>query len=515
MFKLPLLERTYLEELPDINVPGNGTEYIPCIQDGLDKACSLDSLMQASFPNVLYYGADPTGVADSTQAFVDALTENQSVYIPWRSDFTNYRIGDLSFAGLDGRKLWSLGTTSYITTVGSHPLIKKKTGTVTNIFDTYGADGITLEGFRIDGFDRSANGIGTGGDNITLRDLSVTVCRWGYGQTAHYSQTSQLINCWFGNNVIGIRDIVDTTILGGSVFANKTCGIYLNTGASFNNINTRAEFNGNGGGAFTDGNNIFMHGADDNIICGNIDASYLAGVVIDGCSNVVGQLMLRRNGRSNSSSAGENSHLVVKGGSNNINLRIETKKGVEDDGSGPTTPKYCVAFDEQTSNRSVNISGGWEGFVTNPTIFLSGASNVSPSSTVKLTGPGAPKTPLISSSIAASGSAIISIRVPLNYGQNRRYAAKLAVTVRDETSFTTNYQVEFPLLVRRDSLTNDITFGAAGNEIGSAGYIQFGGGTMSLAAGALVETSTGYLTIPITCTNGDVNAVTVFMEAIL
>lgn len=68
--------------------------------DGLSKLLNKNS--------VLKYGADPTGVADSTAAFIACLADNDSAYVP-EGDFL---VGDLE---LDSKKINGLGTLKRLT----------------------------------------------------------------------------------------------------------------------------------------------------------------------------------------------------------------------------------------------------------------------------------------------------------------------------------------------------------------------------------------------------------------
>lgn len=486
----------------------------PNINPPMGRWVRLAGLETSYTPTVLDYGADPTGASDSTAAVLAALTANQHVYLNWRNGYSNYRVGDLSLSGLHGRKLWSRGAISYQTWFPNTPRIRKATGATSAIFDTQGVDCFTFEGFRIEGVDRSIPCIATGGDNITLRDMTCYMGKYGYGHDSRYGQTSQIFNSWFIDNKNGVKNIVDTTLVGGAIATNQEWGLYLGDGAEFNNINTRYEWNGFAQGtteAYVASGNIRCEGSQKgNVLNGTVDAGNTTGLLLVDAVGVSGSLTMRRNGRQNvSSNQMDNAHIAQQGACNDINIDAVF---IKDDGDLPSdttvTPQYCYVMNRSVQPQNVNINGTWTGYTVQPMTVLNGNGlNLR----TCLTGSGAPPVFDSTGSLAAAGSAVVTAYFPLNFNQNRRLTRTLKVTVRDNASDSNHYVAEFPVLVWRGTGTNNISFGTPSDKFGTAGYIRFGSGTIQLTLGTLSEAN-GFVVAPITVLNNAVGGVTVFLE---
>jgi len=305
---------------------------------------------------VLDYGADPTGSTNSTAAFQRANAASLDVVLPSAIPGTpnQFRLAD--WTPLDGTVVRSNGPTGYLTPYVTSNIIVKHSSAADGIIKTNGKKSITLQGFHMKGVDRSLPLIQGGGDNITLRDITGYEGFCGYGKidgTGITMQTSYVENCFFGNNIYGMKDLIDTTVEGGALFSNKTCGLYLGAGASFNNINTRYEFNGNSGGG-TDGFNIQMFQANENIIRGTVDAGYLGGISAISCNNFLIDALVRRNGRLNSGTANQDCHVFLQDCSDGL-ITLMSKAALGDGGVAPTTPKYSVWIFNSDPAKNSNI----------------------------------------------------------------------------------------------------------------------------------------------------------------
>lgn len=71
-----------ITELPAVTPPLTGDAVVPVVQGSVTSKATLTQLGSWFPVSVLNYGADPTGVADSTAAFVAALAAADNVYVP-------------------------------------------------------------------------------------------------------------------------------------------------------------------------------------------------------------------------------------------------------------------------------------------------------------------------------------------------------------------------------------------------------------------------------------------------
>lgn len=113
----------------DANYGKTLTDELVTVNINLDDKVSKNEL----FVSVKAYGAKGDGVTDDTQAFIDALSENKSVYVPFTSD--GYVIGSLTIQ--DGQSL-----------IGDQQktILKLKTGTD---WCTVHGTNIAVKNFRI------------------------------------------------------------------------------------------------------------------------------------------------------------------------------------------------------------------------------------------------------------------------------------------------------------------------------------------------------------------------------
>ncbi len=308
---------------------------------------------------VVDFGADPTGVANSTSAFIAANAAGLNVILPQQvtpGTPNQFRLAD--WTPLDGTVVTSVGPTGYLSPYYTSNILVKHASASDAIIKTNGKKSITFQGFHIKGVDRTLPLIEGGGDNITLRDITGYEGYCGYGKidgTGITMQTSYVENCFFGNNQFGLRGLIDTTVVGGALFANKTAGLYLGAGNSFNNINTRIEFNGQGGGTYSDGFNVEIYQADDNYIGGTIDAGYLGGISMIEAERTMVNALLRRNGRKDGGSNFEDCHVFLQD-CDNIVMTLMTKAQLGDGGASPTTPKYSIWLNNTDPGRNSNIT---------------------------------------------------------------------------------------------------------------------------------------------------------------
>lgn len=307
--------------------------------------------------DAIRYQADPTGTNLCNDAFTAALLANNALYLPPNIPGTTtqavYRLADWS-PPRPGCTVFSHGGFAF---PGPYygAMVKKHTSATNSIFNlasTTPSNSTTLSGFVIDGVNRSAHGIRQGADNLLFRDLVVAVCNDGFG--GGHGQTARFYNTHAYECVIGYKNQIDSKFYGAGATGCRTFGIRWEGGASFNQFIGRIEWNGRGSG-YSEGGNVSIMDARDNIIDATIDAGYLWGVrSIRGINNIVrGQL--RRNGRSD----GSDSCQIWLIGNDGFQFDGVWSSWVDDDGNPPTTPKYGVIIDggSSSSNKDISLTG--------------------------------------------------------------------------------------------------------------------------------------------------------------
>lgn len=476
-----------------------------------------------------------TGVADGnddTQAFLDTAIRFPFVLL---TPGATYKIGDLQLpSGCSVLSFRSIGHFSSIP--GLPPVVRRRNGSgVTALFDTRSRRELSFKGFHVKGASpdaaniRDAHGFRVGGYIITAEDLDVYECNHGWGgESGDVGQNTQMHRCSFGNNVIGITRIVDTTILGGRTISNKTHGIWLQTGNNFNRLHTRVEFNGNGGGTYSDGHNVQISNAEDCILDLTCDRAYLSGVRALGLKNSEIRGVFRRNGAKDTDFEGR-SQIYMKN-CENVTVSVETTTGLDDGGGGIETPRYAVHLDNaDIGNTGITIIGSLSGNTVAPILESNGAC----SSLVQIAH-GAPKRVVDSTQMTFSGSGPIAGGVTLSAG--RATAAKvetgnlapagtasfnitlptmpefthrpfkLKVSARNNASSAQGWYAEFPLLMRLGASGGTVawTAGAIAQEIafsGGPGYTTVNGaGQINIGLGAITTSPSGE-TFTLTVTN--------------
>ncbi len=296
--------------------------------------------------NVLDYGADPTGAADSTAAFNNAFAAG-SVVVP----FGKYLVSNINVAGRGHiRGSAPLGYTGDSSTSGltgsySKPVLLAKAGSGQPIFNMSNSRYATIEGLYLygNGFGGvgGARGIGSGAYNPTIRDCTFDSFDFGYGDDMKTSG-GQLLNNQFMKCNTAISGLEDALVMGGAVSANTT-GIHL-WASSVNIIGVRVEFNiRNGILVGTNNNTSFIQITgglmDANGVCG-ISLYQSGGIIING-------VMFRRSGLPTNGAG--SSHITMDGCSQVIVSGCHTSHGVGDDGSGSDSPSTSVIFNNSNS----------------------------------------------------------------------------------------------------------------------------------------------------------------------
>ncbi|UVX29360.1 tail fiber protein [Klebsiella phage VLCpiM5b] len=211
-----------------------------------------------------------------------------------------------------------------------------------------------------DGRDKSVNlmkGVGTDQTQYCRFD-SCGVYRWlnGFGgsSSSGYTATLQLIGCAIASNYRGIRNLIDSRITDCNINANDTAGVELNAGANNNSfVNVRNEWNGT--------YNWFCSGGKRNIVVGELcdRAGTNAFAAVNGGQWIVNGVTVQRSGKNAIAGTADDAHFYIAGaGSVLILSGVYTLVGVNDDGSGNSTPSYILASDSSGTDDKTFIAAG-------------------------------------------------------------------------------------------------------------------------------------------------------------
>jgi hypothetical protein len=310
------------------------------------------------FPTVMDFGAKGEGVSDDSVAFNNALASEAVVLVPPRK----YVIGDVQFN--DGNALIGWGAGPMYGTddrnSASRPILiaKRAASVVLNVND---ASGIRIEGLLIDGVNRAPDGISGGGHRGTIHNVTVVNCNNGLGGThggSAYSTVLRISDCEFGNNNIGLANLIDSTIATCAFSNNLANGVTLQAGANANNfVGCRFEWNGRYG-MILDGCNTIQ------IIGGLFDRNTCAGLIVKKSQAIVSGVMLYRNAARNSGQDAI-SHIYVEDVKGLVLTGCGSRAGQNDGGGGMFSPAYAIEFIGTSAN--VVITGNdLSGYVSAP-----------------------------------------------------------------------------------------------------------------------------------------------------
>lgn len=296
--------------------------------------------------NVLDYGADPTGAADSTAAFNNAFAAGPVVVPPGK-----YLVSNINVAGRGHIRGYTpigyVGDSIPSGLSGSYgkPVLIANAGAGKPIFNMSNSRFATIEGLYLygNGFGGlgGARGISSGGHNPTIRDCTIDSFDFGYGDNTMTSGGQLISNQFMGCNV-AISGLEDALVLGGAVSANKT-GIYL-WASSVNIFGVRVEFNTQNGISVGTGNTTsFIQ-----IIGGLMDANGVCGISLyKSGSVVINGVMFRRSGLPTNGAG--SCHIAMDTCSQVIVSGCHTSHGKGDDGSGNDSPSTSVVFNNTNS----------------------------------------------------------------------------------------------------------------------------------------------------------------------
>jgi Right handed beta helix region len=334
------------------------------------------------------FGADPTGTADSTTAFQNAMAAGVALVPALQPDGVTraiYTVNNCLVPNgaslIGGSGLSSVGTGGVmpidIATV-SRPTIRC-TGSAARIFNVGSTVLCKFEGLSLDGSSsttaNSADGISAGSAFLTIRDCRLSNFRNGLGGATgtgspattfpSSSWETRIYNCNFGNCLQGINELVDCHIVGCAVGGCQN-GIMLTGNSSANMISaSRFEWNGRTGPNPTPGGagyGINMNGSGrTNIDCCQFDSNGNAGLLLTGFSEwiTISGCWLRNNGNnvtvppSGTTLIAASAHIQMNNAYNVVITGCVTD--LQNNGTGLFSPAATINF--AGDNEAITIVG--------------------------------------------------------------------------------------------------------------------------------------------------------------
>ncbi|HBS6038499.1 right-handed parallel beta-helix repeat-containing protein [Klebsiella aerogenes] len=172
-------------------------------------------------------------------------------------------------------------------------------------------------------------------------------------------------NCVISSNKIGIKNIVDSKVIGGTINGNYTDGIYLGKGANDNIFtNIKVEWN--------KGRNFYVYKAVNNIISSSIfDRSGMQGLFALNSQVIIDSCVFRRN----SAKVEDNDmscHIYIEGEDSSILIKnIKTLIGKDDNKKGQLSPNNAITFGgENNAITAIIADSDLTGAVTSSICYL-------------------------------------------------------------------------------------------------------------------------------------------------
>lgn len=161
--------------------------------------------------------------------------------------------------------------------------------------------------------------------------------RVGIGSLTKYIKID-VTNCISASNNFGIRNIVDSKVIGGSINGNYSDGVFLDKGANDNIfMNVKVEWNS--------GRNFVFQQAINNIISASIcDRAGKQGISILKSQVIIDSCVIRRNG-AKLTEQDMSCHIYVEGPGTTVLIKgSKTLVGKNDDRSGILSPSHSIIF---------------------------------------------------------------------------------------------------------------------------------------------------------------------------
>ncbi|HBQ0456836.1 TPA: hypothetical protein NEG33_004651 [Klebsiella pneumoniae] len=283
------------------------------------------------------------GVVDCDYALKDAIADGVMVLdIPWvlgslelGSDPATLPLG-FSIQGWSCRRPYTIsGDGSFL---GCGVVIRVAAGAKFPFYSTGRHD---FKNINFDGRDKttqllySANS-GTQFNGTRFEGCGIYRFAVGLGWSG-YTGTLFATRCSISGNGDGVRNLIDSNLIGCVVNANGR-GVVLQQGANNNSfIGVRVEWN--------NGYNYFAYNAIENIILGELcDRAGSAGIVASGGSSwYVSGTVVRRSGKNEPVGSDYSANFLIIDSGEFIINGIRTRSGVDDTGSGVSSPSFGVS----------------------------------------------------------------------------------------------------------------------------------------------------------------------------
>ena len=217
----------------------------------------------------------------------------------------------------------------------------------TNALNVLGASKVRLEGLFIDCVDQQRDGVSSGSILLHMQGMTINRCAYGLGTsgttTDAYTHNSTFTDNQFSNNIVGLTNLIDSSVIAGALSANQA-GAFLGTGASANTFTgVRVEWNSSAGLSDYMGSTL-------TIIGGLFDRNGGCGLSLGGATAVqVEGVQFHRNGANNDFTWNSNAHWCVSGGGQITFYNAQVATGVNDDGTGAKGPLYVGAYNTNGS----------------------------------------------------------------------------------------------------------------------------------------------------------------------
>lgn len=344
-----------IQEKFDLFSSNTGTSLIGWGQTDLsvliNQCANIQSYMSAS--EIADVNSSAPSV-DCTSALVQAAATGLPVYIPSVKGY--YIVGDAEIP--DHTTIFGSNTLTYTIAndaaiMGTGSVIKIKTG-ATSILKPQRY--LNLYSINFWGGDKTKDLLAKRIPANDIQRVRIDKCgihgfRVGVGLNTGYCKEFDVTDCRISGNLDGIKNLVDSKIIGGYINANSGRGIAQLTGANdLIVLGVKIEWN--------DAQNIFCYQVKNITITGCIlDRSGLQGISCQESEVTVSGGKVRRSGRL-AKGTNQCAHFYQEGASAKLIVTgTDTHNGADDNGSGDNTPDYSIIAGGGSTDMTLIFSG--------------------------------------------------------------------------------------------------------------------------------------------------------------